>query len=83
MIALKKGDVVQLKSGGPKMTVVSTGGGHEDGSVQCAWHAKGEVNRTWFPDEALELPHLDLSALSPEGLVTLQAVQRKAGVAGA
>ena len=41
MAEFKKGDVVQVKSGGPKMTVSSVGshasmGGPEDGVV-CVW----------------------------------------------
>ena len=45
------GDVVQLRSGGPKMTVhilVS------DGDVVCQWFESNEVHEENFPKEALK-----------------------------
>lgn len=47
------GVVVQLKSGGPTMTVVSTEG---DG-VQCIWYAEGtdEVRNAVIPAVALDV----------------------------
>jgi uncharacterized protein YodC (DUF2158 family) len=34
---LKVGDVVELKSGGPKMTVVEIGTGPSAGTIWCKW----------------------------------------------
>ncbi|HTG94865.1 MAG TPA: DUF2158 domain-containing protein [Pyrinomonadaceae bacterium] len=45
------GDVVQLQSGSPKMTV------HEvvsDGDVVCQWFESNEVHKENFPKEALK-----------------------------
>lgn len=33
-MSIKAGDVVQMRSGGPKMTVEKV---NDDGTVQCAW----------------------------------------------
>lgn len=46
----KVGDEVQLKSGGPVMTVTNAG----TGSLQCTWFKNDEVKRDAFPAEALE-----------------------------
>lgn len=46
----KVGDEVQLKSGGPVMTVTSIG----TESLQCTWFKNDEVKRDAFPVEALE-----------------------------
>lgn len=50
---LKKGDVVQLKSGGPKMTVEDPN--THEGRVGCAWFVEGEVKSEYgtFVREAL------------------------------
>jgi uncharacterized protein YodC (DUF2158 family) len=45
------GDVVQLRSGGPKMTVHSL---VSDGDVVCQWFESNEVHRENFPKEALQ-----------------------------
>jgi uncharacterized protein YodC (DUF2158 family) len=47
---LKKGDVVQLKSGGPKMTIVDI---HSDGDIRCKWFEGSKVNEDSFPPYAL------------------------------
>ncbi len=51
MAEFKKGDVVQLKSGGPKMTVTNVGNysegmgmGPEDG-VACVWFEPGKATK--------------------------------------
>ena len=44
------GDVVQLRSGGPKMTVH---GLVSDGDVICQWFEGNEVHEESFPKEAL------------------------------
>jgi uncharacterized protein YodC (DUF2158 family) len=49
------GDVVQLKSGGPKMTVTQTGK-DSVGSfvVWCAWFVENKKVEDTFPPEALK-----------------------------
>lgn len=55
MTDIAKGDVVQLKSGGPKMTVTQVG---KDAlgvmSVSCAWFDKTEAKRATFPIESVQ-----------------------------
>lgn len=48
----KVGDVVQLKSGGPRMTV------HEvlSGGVRCKWFAGSKLEEGYFEVEALIKP---------------------------
>jgi len=57
MSELKKGDVVQLKSGGPKMTVQDVGDygpiGPENG-VMCVWFDKTKQQSSVFGAETLE-----------------------------
>ena len=52
-MALKVGDIVQFKSGGPAMTVVKTGGPNE---VTCMWYAaaQGEYRTHGFPESLLD-----------------------------
>jgi len=48
----KEGNVVRLKSGGPKMTVTQ----HDDPkAIYCMWFVKEEAKIDWFPEESLEL----------------------------
>ncbi len=53
-MAFNPGDVVILKSGGPRMTVERSGnvGGHE--VVWCVWFEKTEQKRQYFATEALQ-----------------------------
>ncbi len=44
------GDTVQLKSGGPVMTVESFG---DDNYVRCVWFEKTQVQRGGFPSATL------------------------------
>jgi uncharacterized protein YodC (DUF2158 family) len=50
------GDVVQLKSGGPKMTVeeYSPGGIENMLHVWCSWFAGSKHERAIFPEDTLE-----------------------------
>ena len=49
---MKKGDIVQLKSGGPLMTITDI----EDGYAYCKWFDKNnEVKNESFPTESLEV----------------------------
>lgn len=53
----KTGDIVQLKSGGPKMTVeeYSPHLGHGKGSVVwCQWFAGSKHEKANFPEDSLE-----------------------------
>jgi len=45
------GDVVQLQSGSPKMTVQEV---VSDGDVVCQWFESNEVHKENFPKEALK-----------------------------
>jgi uncharacterized protein YodC (DUF2158 family) len=54
-MAFQAGNVVQLKSGGPRMTItgLGTAGGKE--SAWCAWFEGTENRSAVFPIEAIEL----------------------------
>ena len=55
MAGIKKGDVVQLKSGGPDMTVnfVESSSGVEEAA--CTWFFKNKKESGRFPVETLKL----------------------------
>jgi uncharacterized protein YodC (DUF2158 family) len=46
---MKVGDLVQLKSGGPCMTVLDV-----KATVKCGWFTDGKYYDAHFPDECLE-----------------------------
>jgi uncharacterized protein YodC (DUF2158 family) len=46
-----KGDVVEMKSGGPRMTVVDVEGG---GTVHCAWFDGSDQRKDSFDAETLK-----------------------------
>jgi uncharacterized protein YodC (DUF2158 family) len=51
---IKAGDTVQLKSGGPKMTVESVfNDAHGKRCVRCVWFDDNRLTRTVFQIEAL------------------------------
>ena len=45
------GQIVQLKSGGPKMTVTGASDGKKD--VECTWFAGAKKEYGWFPTGSL------------------------------
>jgi uncharacterized protein YodC (DUF2158 family) len=65
---LKVGDIVQLKSGGPKMAVVGTSGDDRDGFfAMCIWFADstGRKEQGNFRAGALRLPDDELASSPP------------------
>lgn len=68
MSNLQKGDVVSLKSGGPKMTIYDNGA---YGSFICRWfNEKNELSRDVFEEHELE-------KVQPIKLKTLEDVSKK------
>lgn len=56
MKIFKIGDVVQLKSGGPKMTIILEdikASGTSTGKVYCEWFFNGDVKSWKFNEEVL------------------------------
>ena len=49
----KVGEVVRLKSGGPKMTVMQLG--TSGLGYQCQWFSGSKLSTGFFPEENLEL----------------------------
>ena len=52
---IKVGDVVALKSGGPKMTVAIENEGNMGNTFVCEWFYQGEVKKSTFNPETLSL----------------------------
>lgn len=56
---LNIGDIVMLKSGGPKMTVVAVGGegdnGCDPGNLRCEWFTDSKTQSEDFPINALQI----------------------------
>ncbi len=50
MAAVKEGDVVKLKSGGPDMTIMSLG---HSGSYCCIWFSGDRRNEGYFGAESI------------------------------
>ena len=56
----KIGDLVQLKSGGPKMTVTKTGDAYvENPEYVCKWFGGRKLEQGYFPLDSLELAKAD------------------------
>lgn len=57
MNKFKEGDIVQLKSGGPKMTVCdpAPSGKH----FRCKWFSGSRLEEGHFPEDALIVPEKD------------------------
>jgi uncharacterized protein YodC (DUF2158 family) len=49
------GELAQLKSGGPVMTIIGNFASHL-GAVVCRWFAGGKASDGHFPREALKVP---------------------------
>jgi len=56
MAKFKVGDIVQLKSGGPKMTCTNPDPSYHVGEVECKWFAGGKQQSGYFPKDALMFP---------------------------
>jgi len=56
-MSLEPGDVVQLKSGGPLMTVVAV----ENSDVRCIWHSQSAEALCSALIPAAALDHIDLA----------------------
>ena len=54
MPKFKKGDIVQLKSGGPKMACSKVPKA-KNGQVHCQWFVKDGLKSGSFPSESIEL----------------------------
>jgi len=61
----KKGDVVSLKSGGPKMTVSEIGGFY-DGLLNKKEEDKDEVECTWFEGNKKKSDHFSIDILEKQ-----------------
>jgi uncharacterized protein YodC (DUF2158 family) len=56
MMAFKIGDIVQLKSSGPRMTVTGLGNEASHESVSCMWFdGKQQHHQGEFPPDALKV----------------------------
>lgn len=51
---LKAGDVVQLKSGGPKMTVTGVGDRYGTLTASCTWFVDTKLEHGNFPVNSLQ-----------------------------
>ncbi|MCH8837661.1 MAG: DUF2158 domain-containing protein [Candidatus Marinimicrobia bacterium] len=51
--AFATGDIVQLKSGGPKMTVETINEGYGDEKIKCKWFSGSKLQQGWFLPESL------------------------------
>ncbi len=50
----KVGDIVQINSGGPKMTVRSTPSAGNGGNYDCQWFAGKKLESGRFPESSLK-----------------------------
>lgn len=58
------GDVVELKSGGPRMTI----GSIADGQALCSWFVEGKPNRSRYAITALRLAPESLASSEPDAV---------------
>ena len=66
MAEFKVGDILQLKSGGPKMTCTKTRDPLHQGQVECKWFAGGKQQVGYFPPDALEFAEKSLVEIIEE-----------------
>jgi uncharacterized protein YodC (DUF2158 family) len=64
MSQFKTGTVVQLKSGGPRMTCTGEPDPEVEGQVHCQWFAGAKLETGWFPPESLMV--VDGAEASPD-----------------
>ncbi|WP_196489370.1 YodC family protein [Burkholderia territorii] len=55
----KVGDIVQLKSGGPEMTVQSQPSNPSSTTYWCQWFAGKKLESGAFPENSIQLAKLD------------------------
>lgn len=60
MASFKEGDIVQLKSGGPKMTVVHVLPGSPSSYYDCKWFAGSKLSQGRFSADSLQ-PYIDVA----------------------
>jgi uncharacterized protein YodC (DUF2158 family) len=66
-MVFKVGDVVRLKSGGPKMTVQSVGDFSREGlkvGVLCVWFRGEDRQQSIFHPDSLEVAGQDVAAIA-------------------
>lgn len=68
----KIGDLVHLKSGGPRMTVKSVD--PKNGRVYCQWFAGNALNEDYFPKDALVIHPGTGELVSPVGEITFHGI---------
>jgi uncharacterized protein YodC (DUF2158 family) len=74
-MAFKTGDIVQLKSGGPAMTVEQV----VNRTVDAVWFFKGERRRTMFHEDTLmRLPSLNGGLVPAESADLYKKAQEQA-----
>ena len=72
MDEIKIGDLVHLKSGGPRMTVKAVD--PKNGKVTCQWFVGNELNQDHFPKETLVNHPRTGELVSPTGEVTFHGI---------
>jgi len=66
MSKFKEGDIVKLKSGGPKMTYTGRKSSNYKNKAECLWFADNKLESGWFPPNSLILADEDTDSLEIE-----------------
>jgi uncharacterized protein YodC (DUF2158 family) len=53
-VDFQRGDTVQLKSGGPKMTIERIGSSADTNAVLCMWFDGAKLQDQWFQPTSLK-----------------------------